>query len=152
MNMYKTLEENAKRAKEAYSFRDYESGSATAEYKSYCAQAQEAADRAIAQLKKASAPEERIERVNYLLEKYKVKKLDWLNNLYLNRASVPSVMIAGGSNYPTRKKEKQIAREKTIYENNPDYIIEQIKSMGREAKVKEDLEKVIVILKGYKDV
>ena len=89
--MINSLEENARRAKEACSFSDYRPGSATAEYNEYCAEADEIAAKAKARLAKAGAPAERAERVDYLLNLYKSKKLAWLNDLYANRARVPSI-------------------------------------------------------------
>ena len=100
MDSFATLEQNARRAKDASSFSDYKPGSATAEYKGYCAEAEEIANRAKARLAKTSAPAERAERVDYLLNLYKSKKLAWLNDLYANRARVPSILITGGPNFP----------------------------------------------------
>lgn len=128
-----TLEQNARRAKEANSFSDYRPGSATAEYNEYCKEAEEAATRAKERLSKTSAPAERAERVDYLLGLYKSKKLSWLNDLYTNRARVPSIMIAGGSNFPVRAKQKQNAREDTLYSQNPDYILDEIRAIGNNA-------------------
>lgn len=128
-----TLEQNARRAKEANSFSDYKAGSASAEYQGYCQKAEEAAAWAIKRLEASGAPDDRIKRVEILLENYKAKKLEWLSAVYLNRARVPSVLIAGAANFPTRKKEQQNARERTLFENNPDYLIDQIKSIGRDA-------------------
>lgn len=128
-----TLEKNARRAKEANSFNDYKAGSASAEYQGYCQEAEKAAAWAIKRLTASGAPDDRIKRVNALLEKYKEKKLAWLNAVYLNRASVPSVLIAGPSNFPVRKKEQQNARERALYQKDSEYIIDQIKSIGRDA-------------------
>ncbi len=131
--MNNTLEQNARRAKEACSFSDYKSGSATSEYNEYCKEAEEAAAKAKERLSKANAPEERAERVDYLLNLYKTKKLSWLNDLYSNRARVPSVMIAGPANFPVRAKQKQNAREDALYKENPDSIIDEIRAIGHNA-------------------
>jgi hypothetical protein len=128
-----TLEQNARRAKEAMSFSDYRAGSATSEYQEYCKEAEELAQKAKARLSKAKAPAERAERVDYLLSLYKSKKLEWLNSLYANRARVPSIMIAGGSNFPVRAKQKQNAREDALFRQNPDYILEEIRGIGQNA-------------------
>ena len=96
------------------SFSDYQSGSATAEYYECCKEAEEAARSAKERLLKTGAPAERAERVDYLLSLYKSKKLTWLNDLYANRARVPSIMICGGGNFPVRKKQKQTAREDAL--------------------------------------
>jgi hypothetical protein len=127
------LEENARRAKEANSFSDYRAGSASAEYQEYCKEADEAAQRAKDRLIKAMAPVERLERVDYLLGLYKAKKLSWLNEMYSVRARVPSVMIAGPANFPVRAKQKQLAREESLYEQNPDSILEEIRGIGANA-------------------
>lgn len=131
--MLNTLEQNARRAKEGMSFSDYRPGSATAEYNEYCKEAEEAANRAKARLVKSGAPAERAERVDYLVSLYKSKKLSWLNDVYSNRARVPSILITGGSNFPTRKKEKQNAREDALYNQSPDYILDEIRAIGNNA-------------------
>lgn len=128
-----TLEQNARRAKEMMSFFDYKPGSATAEYNEYIQSAEEAATKAKERLAKTSAPEERAKRVDYLLSLYKSKKLAWLNDLYINRGRVPSIMISGGSNFPTRKKEKQNAREDKLFRENPDYLLDEIRAIGNNA-------------------
>lgn len=133
MVTFATLEENARRAKEANSFSDYKPGSATAEYQEYCNRADEIAKTAKERLKKAGAPAERIEKVDYLLQRYKDKKLEWLNDLYAAEASVPSVMITGSANFPARQKERQNARIDDLYRHNPDYILDKIKSIGYNA-------------------
>ena len=131
--MENTLEQNARRAKESCSFSDYKPGSATAEYNGYCAEAEEIANRAKARLAKTSAPAERFERVDYLLNLYKSKKLAWMNDVYANWARVPSVMIAGPAKFPVRAKEKQIARDDALMRMNPDYILDKIRSIGQNA-------------------
>ena len=131
--MLESLEQNARRAKEACSFSDYRPGSATAEYTGYCQEADEAAARAKERLARSGAPADRAEKVDYLLGLYKSKKLSWLNDLYANRARVPSVLIAGPANFPVRAKQKQNAREDTLMEQNPDYILDKIKGIGYNA-------------------
>lgn len=131
---FESLEQNARRAKEASSFSDYKPGSATEEYRQYCQRADEVAQHAKERLQNVGAPAERAEKVDYLLSLYKSKKLAWLNDLYTNRARVPSVLIAGPANFPCRKKEKQNAREDTLMEQNPDYILDEIRGIGRNAK------------------
>lgn len=153
------LEQNARRAKEANSFSDYKPGSATAEYQEYCKEAEETAQKAKDRLTKTGAPAERAERVDYLLNLYKVKKLEWLNEMYSVRARVPSVMIAGPANFPVRAKQKQIAREESLMEQNPDSILEEIRGIGHNAKTiysddKNAVERIkakIELLKGAAD-
>lgn len=133
MDSFATLEQNARRAKEASSFSDYKPGSATAEYNGYCAKAESIANNAKERLTKKGAPAERFEKVDYLLGLYQSKKLAWLNDLYANRARVPSILITGGSNFPVRAKEKQNAREDSLMEQNPDYILDEIRGIGQNA-------------------
>lgn len=131
---FDSLEQNARRAKEANSFWEYKPGSATEEYREYCQNADEIAQRAKERLEKSGAPAERSEKVDYLLNLYKSKKSAWLNEMYSVRARVPSVMIAGPANYPTRQKEKQLARERTLQEQDPESILDEIKGIGYNAK------------------
>ena len=102
MENYTQLEELAKAAKDANSFRGYESGSATAELNDYITKAEETAADAIKRLESENAPQERIDKVNFLLERYKTKIKSWLIDYYNCEASCPSIMICGGSNFPTR--------------------------------------------------
>lgn len=131
---FESLEQSARRAKEASSFYDYKPGSATEEYLQYCKNADEIAQHAKERLQNVGAPADRAEKVDYLLARYKSKKLSWLNDLYANRARVPSVLIAGPANFPCRAKEKQNAREDSLMEQNPDYILDKIKGIGRNSK------------------
>ena len=128
-----TLERNAKLAKHMASFYDYKEGSASAEYNQYCAKAEEVANNARDRLEREGAPVERAEKIDSLLASYKRKKLEWLNSLYSNRASCPSIMISGGANFPVRKKEKQNAREDTLMRENPDYMLDKIREIGNNA-------------------
>lgn len=132
--MLNSLEQNARMAKEGMSFSDYKPGSATAEYNEYCNGAEDVAKWAKERLSKNNAPADRAEKVDYLLRLYKSKKLSWLNDVYANRARVPSVLIAGPANFPVRAKERQNAREDTLMEQNPDYILEEIRGIGRNSK------------------
>ena len=127
------LEQNARRAKEVSSFSDYKTGSATAEYNGYCKNADEVAQKAKDRLTRHSAPAERFEKVDYLLGLYKSKKLAWMNDVYANWARVPSVMIAGPANFPVRAKKKQVARDDALMRMNPDYILDEIRGIGRNA-------------------
>lgn len=130
---FQTLEKNARLAKLMNSFNDYKEGSATEEYKQHCAHAEEIAEKAKAKLERENAPADRAEKIDYLLGVYKQKKLEWLNSLYTNRASCPSVMISGPANFPVRKKERQISREEALFNEDPEYLVEKIKDIGNNA-------------------
>jgi hypothetical protein len=135
MNMdFEALERIARRAHEMISFRDYKEGSATAEYNQHIANAEEVAAKAKERLQRANAPEERSEKVDCLLSQYKQKKFEWLNELYTIEAGCPSVMVCGPANFPTKKKEKQLARMESLYAENPDYLLDKIREIGNNAK------------------
>ncbi|HCI0399494.1 TPA: DUF4316 domain-containing protein [Enterococcus faecium] len=101
---YPINEGAARRAKEAMSFSDYRPGSATAEYRHYVDQAVEIAERQ----KKRVEPEYH-EKIDSLLDTYARKLAENMNKGYEITARVPSVLIAGPSNFPVRAKEKQNA-------------------------------------------
>ena len=133
MKNYAQLEELARTAKNANSFRDYTTGSATNELNQHITKAEEVAAEAIKRLEQQNAPQERIDKVNFLLERYNSKIEKWLIDYYTCEASCPSIMISGGSNFPTRKKERQNARRETIQDNNPEYILNKIKKIAYNA-------------------
>lgn len=108
---YSISEETARRAQEAYSFRDYIPGSATAEYRRMVDRAAELA----ARCKQGKDPEDQ-ERIDHLLDAYARRLADNINAQNRNTASCPSVMIAGPANFPVRKKQRQNAREDTLME------------------------------------
>ena len=101
---YPINEGAARRAKEAISFSDYRPGSATAEYRHYVDQAVE-----IAQRQKKRVEPEYHEKIDQLLDTYARKLAENMNHGYEITARVPSVLIAGPSNFPVRAKEKQNA-------------------------------------------
>ncbi len=109
---YPINEAAAKRAKEMNSFSDYTPGSATREYKSLVDQAAE-----IAENQKKRVDPSFHEKIDALLDTYSKRLAANMNNGFVIDARVPSVLIAGGSNFPTRKKEKQnAARDKNYGE------------------------------------
>lgn len=127
-------EETARRAKQAYSFFDYVEGSATAGYRSEVDKCYEIACRAA---EKRPSEEERIQR---LFERFVDKLAANINASNSNTASCPSVMIAGGSNFPVRKKEKQNIRSNKLSEEY-DYIMqipEKIRSIGNNTTIYSD--------------
>ena len=102
---YYPINENAaRRAKEMNSFFDYVPGSATKEYRRCVDQAVK-----IAEQQKERADPIYHEKIDRLVDTYARKLADNMNKGYEISARVPSVMIAGASNFPTRKKEKQNA-------------------------------------------
>ena len=101
---YPINEDAARRAKEAMSFDSYKPGRATAEYRYYVDKAVELA----ARQKKRVDPSFHA-KIDGLLDAYARKLAANMNHGYEIAARVPSIMIAGGSNFPVRKKEKQNA-------------------------------------------
>ena len=102
INYYIINEEQARRAKEMNSFYDYKEGSATAEYR----RSVDAAAR-IAEEQKRKVDPIHHERIDRLLDTYARRLAENTNRQNAIAARVPSILIAGGSNFPVRKKEKQ---------------------------------------------
>ena len=125
---YYPINENAaRRAKKAISFSDYKPGSATAEYRHYVDEAAEIA----ARQKKRVDPSFH-EKIDGLLDAYARKLAANMNKGYEITARVPSIMIAGGSNFPVRKKEKQnAAADKNMQEfTEIQGLLDKIRSTG----------------------
>ena len=125
-NYYQISEATAKAAKNAYSFFDYIEGSATEDYKKKVDECYEIACWAVER-----RPKEK-ERIQNLLDRFAKMLADNINAENRNTASCPSIMIAGGSNFPVRKKEKQNARSDMLM-NEYNYIMEipeKIRSIG----------------------
>lgn len=109
---YSIDEEAARRAKEANSFSDYLPGSATENYR----QSIDAATK-IAERQKLQVDASFHDKIDGLLDTYARKLAENLNKSFEINARVPSMMITGGGNFPTKKKEKQnIARDKNMEE------------------------------------
>ena len=124
---YPINEAAAKRAKEMNSFSDYTPGSATLEYKSLVDQAAE-----IAENQKKRVDPSFHGKIDALLDAYSKKLAANMNNGFAIDSRVPSVLIAGGSNFPTRKKEKQNAARDKNYKEWKDIqgLLEKIRSTG----------------------
>jgi hypothetical protein len=124
---YPINERAARNAKHANSFSDYVPGSATAEYRAMVDKAVELGE----------AQKERVdpmyhEKIDRLVDVYARKLADNLNERSNIEARVPSIMIAGGGNFPVRKKEKQnMARDRNMGEyEEVKGILEKIRSTG----------------------
>lgn len=107
---YQISEEAARRAKEMNSFDDYRAGSATEEYKAMVDKAAALAKRC----KEGRSPEEQT-RIDGILDAYSRRLANWMNAYNRNAGSCPSILIAGGSNFPVRKKDKQNERESSLW-------------------------------------
>ena len=124
---YPIHEEAARRANDANSFRDYVPGSATAEYRRMVDLAAE-----LTQEQKGRVDPMYHERIDTLLDTYARRLAENMNKHYDIEARVPSVMIAGSSNFPVRKKEKQnAARDRNMQEwQDVQGLLDKIRSTG----------------------
>lgn len=125
---YYTINEGAaRRANDANSFSDYKPGSATAEYRQMVDKAVE-----IAENQKKRVDPMYHEKIDSLVDTYARKLADNMNSSFSIEARVPSVLIAGGSNFPVRKKEKQnAARDRNMEEwNDIQGLLDKIRSTG----------------------
>ena len=147
--MYYTIsEEAARRAKEANSYSDYKEGSATADYK---AQVDEAY--ALAEKCKATVEPMYHEKIDYYAAMYARKLAENMNKRYEIEARCPSMLITGGGNFPTRKKEKQnAARDKNWREYEEiQGILRKMRSIGHGGIMSDDaraIEKLEMKLEG----
>ena len=124
---YSINEGAARRAKEMNSFSDYKPGSATAEYRHYVDKAF-----ALAQEQKKRVDPMYHEKIDSLLDTYARKLAANMNHGYEIDARVPSILIAGGSNFPVRQKEKQNAARDSNYREWQDIqgLLDKIRSTG----------------------
>ena len=124
---YPINEAAARRAKEMNSYSDYKPGSATAEYRSYVEEAVQLAER-----QKSRVDPMYHEKIDSLLDTYARKLAANMNKGFEIDARVPSILIAGGSNFPVRKKEKQNAARDTNYREWQDIqgLLDKIRSTG----------------------
>lgn len=127
MNYYTINEDAAKRAKDANSFFDYVPGSATTNYR---VMVDEAATVAAKQKERVDPMYH--DKIDGLLDKYARELAEVINQRNSIDARVPSVMVAGGSNFPVAAKNKQNAareRNDARYAEVQD-IVRKIKSVG----------------------
>ena len=126
--MYYEIDENmARRAKEMVSMSGYKPGSAT---ESYQAQVDEAADLVAKQKAKLSPFYH--DKLDALLDRYARRLAQWTNDYNRNGASCPSVLVSGGSNFPVKKKNRQNAREDSLWQEYKtiEAILDKIKNTG----------------------
>ena len=124
---YPINEAAARHANTVNSFYDYKPGSATAEYRHYVDEAAEIA----ARQKKRVDPSFH-EKIDGLLDAYARKLAANMNKGYEIAGRVPSILIAGGSNFPVGKKEKQnAAADKNMEEYREiQGLLDKIRSTG----------------------
>lgn len=108
---YNISESAARAAQDANSFTAYVAGSATAEYNRLVTAFEEEVNSLLEVNKRRAYPAtaEQIELVEYYADKYSMRLAAAINRVNSIRAQCPSIMIAGGSNFPVGKKKKQNA-------------------------------------------
>lgn len=118
-------ESTARLAKQIRSFDDYKEGSATASYNAQCAEAAAILEK----VKVKCATDEQRERAEYLYNRYCSVLAEAINRDNEIGTRCPSVLICGAGNFPTRKKEKQIAAWDKNMENfrKADHYLDMLK-------------------------
>lgn len=118
-------ESAARLAKQMRSFDDYKEGSATASYNAQCAEAAAILEK----VKAKCATDEQRERAEYLYNRYCSILAEAINRDNEIGTRCPSVLICGGGNFPTRKKEKQIVAWDKNMENfrKADHYLDMLK-------------------------
>lgn len=118
-------ESAARLAKQMRSFDDYKEGSATASYNAQCAEAAAILEK----VKAKCATDEQRERAEYLYNRYCSVLAEAINRDSEIGTRCPSVLICGAGNFPTRKKEKQIAAWDKNMENfrKADHYLDMLK-------------------------
>ena len=114
-------ESSARAAHNMMSMRDYTEGSTTAGYRRSVDKAYDIAD------KVAEKKPDEAERAYRLAERYSKKMAEYYNRESSIGMMCPSVMISGASNFPVKKKERQVA----AWERNHRYYQETQKIIGK---------------------
>lgn len=124
MKYYEINETAARQAHECWSFRDYQHGSKTAEYKAQVDECYSLVDKLPDDLKEKGAT---------IADRYARRLAEWYNKQFRIEMMCPSVMISGGSNFPVSKKEKQNAARDRHYQlyDEIQKIPEKIKGLLR---------------------
>lgn len=104
-------EANAKEAHDMMSLFDYRAGSTTSYYRTSVDRAYALADEVT-----EKRPDE-AERAYRLAERYSKKMADYYNRESSIGMMCPSVLVSGASNFPVKKKERQVA----AWKNNHDF-------------------------------
>lgn len=127
MMYYEINEETARVSHDMMSMRDYVPGSATARYRASVDKAAE-----LVEQQKQQVSEFYHGKLDHLLDRYAKTLAEYLNRENQIGTMCPSVMIAGASNFPVHKKQKQVAAWERNRENfeKSEAILRQIRSVG----------------------
>lgn len=128
MKYYPINEELARRSNEMNSYFEYVPGRAT---QSYRAEVDEAA--ALAERQKQRVDPIYHEKIDHLLDTFARKLADNINRRNEIATRVPSILVAGGSNFPVRKKQKQNQADATAMEEYRQIrgLLDKIRGTGR---------------------
>lgn len=128
MPKYYSIDETAaRRANDANSFYDYTQGSTTESYRKMVDEAYALGDK-----QKTKVDTMYHDKIDDLVDLYARKLAENINERNAIDARVPSVLVAGGGNFPVRKKEKQNAardRNSADYQN-VEKILDKIRGTG----------------------
>ena len=128
MKYYPINEDLARRANEMNSYFEYVPGRAT---QSYRAEVDEAA--ALAERQKQRVDPMYHDKIDHLLDTFARKLADNINRRNEIAARVPSILVAGGSNFPVRKKQKQNQADAAAMEEYQQIrgLLDKIRGTGR---------------------
>lgn len=134
--IYNVINEDlAYNAKQQWSFTEYKKGSYTQEYKSSCDEVYDLVERVQQEQPKY------FDEAYGIAVKYASKYADWINTKHNIDMMCPSVMICGGANFPTKKKERQNSRMDSHWKE-----LEYINSLPK--KIEKILKGEVVIKSG----
>lgn len=130
---------------------DYKEGSATEEYREYVNAAEELAAKC-----KNNTDEIFHAKIDRLLNFYKMRIADCINERIRIDAMCPSVLISGPANFPVRKKQKQIARWKSNREafKAAEALLDKMRGVGHAGVSSDDpdaIEKIKVKLRAREE-
>lgn len=112
-------EDYARRAKEAYSFSDYRSGSATASYNSDVSRFENTVNELIERYKNNDTlTDEDWAKVEAIAARYSSNLANFTNEYNRTEASYPSWVITGPARYNTRKNDAKQSRLRSLYQAN----------------------------------
>lgn len=127
MKYYEINENLARLAHEMMSMSNYPENRATNEYR-----ASVDAAATLVENQKAAVSVFYHDKLDHLLDSYARRLATWTNDYNRNGASCPSVLVCGPANFPTRKKERQNARERALWEEYETIkgILDKIRNIG----------------------
>lgn len=96
--------DQARIAHEANSMREFDPNREAGEYRAEVDEAYRMADEQAARFPEVA------DKARALADRFARKYAEWLNEGYRIDAMCPSILVAGGGNFPTKKKERQNAR------------------------------------------